>query len=497
MSNWINGNLIGSLSVGQGERGKSIEYMWRGTELGIRQEGEEEYQFVDLANGGVGTNGREVELQVGSGYIQWRYKGEDEWKNLIAIADLKGEKGDQGLPGADGRDGNDGENGKSLEFEWRGTELGIKREDSKEFQYTNLKGEKGEKGDTGEKGKDGIVGKDGKSLEFNWDDTSLGIRVQGDSDYKYVNLKGQQGEQGTKGDKGETGQKGDKGDQGLQGEKGQDGRDGITPNIKIGNVTSVESSETPSVTIRGDQENPILDFSIPKGVQGTNGQDGTNGENGKSLEYNWNGTQLGVKREDENSYNYVDLKGRDGVDGKQGPKGEQGDNGVFVGDVNDAPESANIVVDDSDEGLFFEGIVPEWKFLKEINLKEEVAKLDITELNCKECLVECCFQPTNTAGEIMCYANDINTVQSGFLIKNNAKTMTGVPVYLKYHIICVDDTLISYSTIGVPAFSGNISTTYTNTQPYPNESKIVKTLSFKVWMNNISTGTTFKIYVKG
>lgn len=57
MSSWVNGNLQGRLSIGQGERGKSIECMWRGTELGIRQEGEEEYQFVDLAGSGTGGSG--------------------------------------------------------------------------------------------------------------------------------------------------------------------------------------------------------------------------------------------------------------------------------------------------------------------------------------------------------------------------------------------------------------------------------------------------------
>lgn len=32
----------------QGESGKSVEYIWDGTSLGIRQEGELEYQYVDL-----------------------------------------------------------------------------------------------------------------------------------------------------------------------------------------------------------------------------------------------------------------------------------------------------------------------------------------------------------------------------------------------------------------------------------------------------------------
>lgn len=293
MPSWINGNLVGTLSVG---RGKSIEYMWRGTELGIRVEGEPEYKFVDLRPTGEAINGKEIELRVDSEYLQWRYVGEEEWKNLIAISDLKGDKGEQGIPGVNGNDGRDGENGKSL--------------------------------------------------EFNWNDTSLGIRKEGDSDYQYVNLEGKQG---------------------IQGIAGADGRDGITPNIKIGNVVSVESSEPPSITIRGDKENPILDFNIPKGVQGTNGQDGTNGENGKSLQYNWNGTQLGVKREDENSYSYVDLRGKDGKDGKNGIDGTNGQDGadgvtpnITIGTVTtlEAGENATVTKRGTKEEPIFDFGIP-------------------------------------------------------------------------------------------------------------------------------------------
>lgn len=37
---------------------------------------------------------------------------------------------------------------------------------------------------------------DGKSLEFNWRGTELGVRVEGESQYEYVNLKGDKGEAG-------------------------------------------------------------------------------------------------------------------------------------------------------------------------------------------------------------------------------------------------------------------------------------------------------------
>ena len=58
MSN-CNGSLRGRLDVGAGERGKSLEFEWRGTELGVRVEGQEEYQFTDLGiEGAKGENGK-------------------------------------------------------------------------------------------------------------------------------------------------------------------------------------------------------------------------------------------------------------------------------------------------------------------------------------------------------------------------------------------------------------------------------------------------------
>ena len=59
----------------------------------------------DGINGEDGEDGREVELSKNSTHIQWRHVGESSWTDLIAIADLKGEKGDvgpQGPPGSAG-----------------------------------------------------------------------------------------------------------------------------------------------------------------------------------------------------------------------------------------------------------------------------------------------------------------------------------------------------------------------------------------------------------
>lgn len=80
--------------------------------------------------------------------------------------------------------------GKGLEFEWKGTQLGVRIEGETEYKYVDLKGQ------------DGI---NGKSIEFNWRGTELGVRVQGQSDYQYVNLKGETGQAGVNGTNGADG----------------------------------------------------------------------------------------------------------------------------------------------------------------------------------------------------------------------------------------------------------------------------------------------------
>ena len=57
------------------------------------------------------SNSREIEIQKNSLYIQWRYVGEAEWKNIIAYSDLKGKDGRDGINGQNGKDGKDGRNG--------------------------------------------------------------------------------------------------------------------------------------------------------------------------------------------------------------------------------------------------------------------------------------------------------------------------------------------------------------------------------------------------
>ena len=56
-------------------------------------------------------------------------------------------------------------------------------------------------------------------------------------------------------------------------------------------------------------------------TEGHDGKDGKDGVDGISLNFNWRGTELGVKRSDQTSYTYIDLKGATGADGRNGQDG--------------------------------------------------------------------------------------------------------------------------------------------------------------------------------
>lgn len=62
--------------------------------------------------------------------------------------------------------------------------------------------------------------------------------------------------------------KGEKGEKGNPGEKGEPGNDGVTPNLTIGTVETLDAGTSATASITGDKENPVLNLGIPKGVDG-------------------------------------------------------------------------------------------------------------------------------------------------------------------------------------------------------------------------------------
>lgn len=89
-----------------------------------------------------------------------------------------------------------------------------------------------------------------------------------------VNIKGDKGDkgdtgaQGLKGDTGAKGDTGERGPQGLQGLKGDKGDTGNAATIEVGTVTTGAAGSSASVVNRGDANNAILDFILPKGADG-------------------------------------------------------------------------------------------------------------------------------------------------------------------------------------------------------------------------------------
>lgn len=124
------------------------------------------------------------------------------------------------------------------------------------------------------------------------------------------------------------------GQPGIQGKQGNTGVT-FTPHVDIdGNLswTNDGGLENPqTVNIKGPKG---ADSTVP-GPKGDKGDDGIGlmgpqgrtGEMGIGLEFNWDGTKLGIKRTVDDEYTYVDLKGTTGARGLKGNTGNTGPEG--------------------------------------------------------------------------------------------------------------------------------------------------------------------------
>ena len=122
----------------------------------------------------------------------------------------------------------------------------------------SLKGDKGDKGDQGPRGPEGRQG-----------------------------IAGIEGPQGVQGPVGPVGPKGDQGDPGLTGPAGKDGKDGITPSFSAGTINSVAFDESPTFRLVPDVDNPnhySLNLSVQQGPKGDKGDQGQPGKDGISPE---------------------------------------------------------------------------------------------------------------------------------------------------------------------------------------------------------------------
>lgn len=113
-------------------------------------------------------------------------------------------------------------------------------------------------------------------------------------------------------------------------------------------INAVFGNNIPTLVekIKQEMDYPLIEKGLLE--QGEPGVPGKDGKDGIGLHFVWDGTKLGVKREDETAYTYVDLKGTQGL---QGPKGDRGD----IGPQGPAGKSVEFVWDGTRLGVRLEG----------------------------------------------------------------------------------------------------------------------------------------------
>mgnify|MGYP004532252561 CR=1 FL=1 len=162
-------------------------------------------------SGGAGT----IDMRAANGYIQYSNDDGATWKNLIAIADLKGADGKNGITPTIGENGN-----------WH-----LGDEDTG----------KPSRGATGPQGADGhtpviTASKSGKVTTIKADGEAIATVNDGAD--------------------------------GTNGTDGAPGKDGVTPDIKIGTVTTLPAGSAATASMGGTAAQPTLNLGIPKGANG-------------------------------------------------------------------------------------------------------------------------------------------------------------------------------------------------------------------------------------
>ena len=259
--------------------------------------------------------------------VQWKYRDETDWRDLVALTELTGAAGENGRDGANGENGTDGKNG---------------------INGTN--GKDGMNGVDGTDGQNGIDGKDGKD-----------------------GFNGADGKNGINGANGKDGMNGVDGTDGQNGIDGKDGTDGV--NGKDGmNAKNIEVQRAESYIqwrYEGGEWQNLVAIADIEGPAGQNGKDGANGKTPEFrvseniLQWRYVGDEIWLNLYDLTALKGADgrdgVDGKDGVNGKDGAAGKDGTNGQNGSDGKDGKtpfisENGNWWIGDIDTGVKAAGI---------------------------------------------------------------------------------------------------------------------------------------------
>ena len=249
--------------------------------------------------------------------IQWKYSDETDWRDLVALTELRGAAGEAGKDGADGENGADGKNG----INGTNGKDGINGVDGKD----GVDGIDGADGKNGKDGIDGADGKDGmnaKNIEVQRAETHIQWRYEGGEWQNLVAIADITG---------------------PAGQKGADGANGKTPEFRVNENTlqwryvgdEIWLNLYDLTALKGaDGRDGADGINGKDGVDGKDGADGLNGADGKDgntpfIGENgnwWIGTNdTGVKAEGKDGS--AGEKGDTGEKGEKGDKGDKGDKG--------------------------------------------------------------------------------------------------------------------------------------------------------------------------
>ena len=220
--------------------------------------------------------------------IQWKYSDETDWRDLVALAELRGAAGENGKDGTDGKDGSNGADGKN-----------------------GINGTNGKDGINGVDGKDGINGTDGinaKNIEVQRAESYIQWCYEGDEWQNLVAISDITG---------------------PAGQNGKDGANGKTPEFRVNENTLQWRYTGDEIWLN------LYDLSALKGLDGKDGADGKDGTNGQNGSDGADGNTPFIGGNGNWWIGDIDTgvkaAGIDGTDGVDGTDGDKGDNGSCAG----------------------------------------------------------------------------------------------------------------------------------------------------------------------